>query len=45
MNLDNRVVLVTGATGGLGREFVSQSLARGGTTTGATRASCRSGLT
>ncbi|MGH3252297.1 MAG: SDR family oxidoreductase [Trebonia sp.] len=31
MNLDNRVVLVTGATGGLGQEFVSQSLARGAT--------------
>jgi NAD(P)-dependent dehydrogenase (short-subunit alcohol dehydrogenase family) len=29
MNLDNRVVLVTGATGGLGQEFVKQSLARG----------------
>jgi len=29
MNLDNRVVLVTGATGGLGQEFVTQSLARG----------------
>ena len=29
MNLDNRVVLVTGATGGLGQEFVRQSLARG----------------
>ena len=29
MNLDNQVVLVTGATGGLGREFVAQSLARG----------------
>jgi NAD(P)-dependent dehydrogenase (short-subunit alcohol dehydrogenase family) len=29
MNLDNRVVLVTGATGGLGQQFVSQSLARG----------------
>jgi NAD(P)-dependent dehydrogenase (short-subunit alcohol dehydrogenase family) len=29
MNLDNHVVLVTGATGGLGQEFVTQSLARG----------------
>lgn len=29
MNLDNRVVLVTGATGGLGQQFVTQSLARG----------------
>lgn len=29
MNLGNRVVLVTGATGGLGQEFVRQSLARG----------------
>jgi NAD(P)-dependent dehydrogenase (short-subunit alcohol dehydrogenase family) len=29
MNLDNHVVLVTGATGGLGQEFVRQSLARG----------------
>ncbi|EME15993.1 SDR family oxidoreductase [Rhodococcus triatomae] len=29
MNLHGRTVLVTGATGGLGREFVSQSLARG----------------
>jgi NAD(P)-dependent dehydrogenase (short-subunit alcohol dehydrogenase family) len=29
MNLDNRVVLVTGATGGLGQQFVAQSLARG----------------
>src|SRR5690348_3206175 len=29
MNLDNRVVLVTGATGGLGQEFVKQVLARG----------------
>jgi NAD(P)-dependent dehydrogenase (short-subunit alcohol dehydrogenase family) len=31
MNLDNRVVLVTGAAGGLGQEFVTQSLARGAT--------------
>src|ERR1700761_1422785 len=29
MNLANHVVLVTGATGGLGQEFVKQSLARG----------------
>ncbi|HEX3712922.1 MAG TPA: SDR family oxidoreductase [Trebonia sp.] len=29
MNLANRTVLVTGATGGLGQEFVTQSLARG----------------
>jgi NAD(P)-dependent dehydrogenase (short-subunit alcohol dehydrogenase family) len=29
MNLENRVVLVTGATGGLGQQFVTQSLARG----------------
>jgi NAD(P)-dependent dehydrogenase (short-subunit alcohol dehydrogenase family) len=29
MNLDSRVILVTGATGGLGQEFVTQSLARG----------------
>jgi NAD(P)-dependent dehydrogenase (short-subunit alcohol dehydrogenase family) len=29
MNLANHVVLVTGATGGLGQEFVRQSLARG----------------
>jgi NAD(P)-dependent dehydrogenase (short-subunit alcohol dehydrogenase family) len=29
MNLGNRVVLVTGAAGGLGQEFVTQSLARG----------------
>ncbi|MFD1814264.1 SDR family oxidoreductase [Rhodococcus gannanensis] len=29
MNLHGRTVLVTGATGGLGREFVAQSLARG----------------
>jgi NAD(P)-dependent dehydrogenase (short-subunit alcohol dehydrogenase family) len=29
MDLNNRVVLVTGATGGLGQEFVRQSLARG----------------
>jgi NAD(P)-dependent dehydrogenase (short-subunit alcohol dehydrogenase family) len=29
MKLDNRVILVTGATGGLGQEFVAQSLARG----------------
>jgi NAD(P)-dependent dehydrogenase (short-subunit alcohol dehydrogenase family) len=29
MNLANRIVLVTGATGGLGQEFVRQSLARG----------------
>jgi NAD(P)-dependent dehydrogenase (short-subunit alcohol dehydrogenase family) len=29
MKLDNRVILVTGATGGLGQEFVTQSLARG----------------
>jgi NAD(P)-dependent dehydrogenase (short-subunit alcohol dehydrogenase family) len=29
MNLDHRVVLVTGATGGLGQQFVAQSLARG----------------
>lgn len=29
MNLGNRVVLVTGATGGLGQEFVRQSLERG----------------
>jgi NAD(P)-dependent dehydrogenase (short-subunit alcohol dehydrogenase family) len=29
MNLDSSVVFVTGATGGLGREFVTQSLARG----------------
>lgn len=29
MNLDNRVVLVTGAAGGLGQEFVTHSLARG----------------
>jgi NAD(P)-dependent dehydrogenase (short-subunit alcohol dehydrogenase family) len=29
MRLDSRVILVTGATGGLGREFVTQSLARG----------------
>src|ERR1700753_764902 len=29
MNLDNSVVLVTGATGGLGRQFVAQALARG----------------
>lgn len=29
MNLENRVVLVTGATGGLGQEFVTQSIARG----------------
>ncbi|MGW4478539.1 SDR family oxidoreductase [Rhodococcus triatomae] len=29
MNLHGRTVLVTGSTGGLGREFVSQSLARG----------------
>jgi NAD(P)-dependent dehydrogenase (short-subunit alcohol dehydrogenase family) len=29
MNLDHRVVLVTGATGGLGQQFVTQSLARG----------------
>src|SRR6201996_1960708 len=29
MNLDSSVVLVTGATGGLGRQFVTQALARG----------------
>jgi NAD(P)-dependent dehydrogenase (short-subunit alcohol dehydrogenase family) len=29
MNLANRVVLVTGATGGLGQQFVTQSLDRG----------------
>jgi len=29
MKLDNRVILVTGATRGLGQEFVTQSLARG----------------
>lgn len=29
MNLDHRVVLVTGATGGLGQQFVTQFLARG----------------
>jgi len=29
MNLDSHVVLVTGATGGLGQQFVTQSLARG----------------
>ncbi len=29
MKLDNRVVLVTGATGGLGQQFVTQALARG----------------
>jgi NAD(P)-dependent dehydrogenase (short-subunit alcohol dehydrogenase family) len=29
MELSNRVVLVTGANGGLGREFVAQALARG----------------
>lgn len=29
MNLSDRVVLVTGATGGLGQEFVAQSLKRG----------------
>jgi NAD(P)-dependent dehydrogenase (short-subunit alcohol dehydrogenase family) len=29
MNFGNSVVLVTGATGGLGKEFVAQSLARG----------------
>jgi NAD(P)-dependent dehydrogenase (short-subunit alcohol dehydrogenase family) len=29
MDLSNSVVLVTGATGGLGQEFVTQSLARG----------------
>jgi NAD(P)-dependent dehydrogenase (short-subunit alcohol dehydrogenase family) len=29
MKLDSRVILVTGATGGLGQEFVTQSLARG----------------
>jgi NAD(P)-dependent dehydrogenase (short-subunit alcohol dehydrogenase family) len=29
MKLDNSVVLVTGAAGGLGQEFVAQSLARG----------------
>ncbi|MFF0814220.1 SDR family oxidoreductase [Rhodococcus sp. NPDC003318] len=32
MNLHGRTVLVTGATGGLGREFVRQSLARGART-------------
>ncbi len=32
MNLQGRTVLVTGSTGGLGREFVSQSLARGAST-------------
>ena len=54
MNLANRVVLVTGATGGLGQEFVTQSLAAapprstpapGATTTGQTPGSSRSGST
>lgn len=43
--LDGAVVLITGANGGLGREFVGQALARGARTVYASARTPRSGRT